>query len=711
MACGSLAVGGAMALCPPNTVFARQIIDGEAVERALEEERPLALTDFDLYFDYLDGMATLIYVRRPCDASDRGREFFVHVYPFDANVLADQEHSADRREFEFRFHNADFALIGDDTRCVVAQRVPDIDARVIETGQFNDLKDIIWSVRIEFSETGEPSAATIGPAAERSAQPEHPDVIYSHLYAFDVQLSRMRDPLTRGGAIEPLGNDLLVAFPWGELALVRDNGAVEPLGRSIPMNNSGLEKWAIRSLDLDLEDKGWTANTWPFRVTDILVKQVGPGRWELFATHHYFAGDCIRFRLSATTIERRTGEWVDTFAVSRAWRTVFDAEPCLKFPRSGAQAGGKMLTDGPHRLLIVIGDHLHDGWPRDETVAYPVLPQDPDSPFGKLVSIDIASGRAEILALGLRNPQGLARDRDGRLWAAEHGPKGGDELNILEEGRNYGWPSVTYGLTYDHTVPQGVDATEVGFHDGFVRPAYSWVPSAAVSAVAVNDRTSLPLWRDDILVAALGGSLFRIRRTGNRVIYAEEIHLNLPGQRIRDIVTMPDGRIALLVGGFSVAFLSLSRKHCGENADEVYPPDHVYMLQCSDPSVAAHSRALPTVEGSVQPAGRVDSSGDRTAVSDGEALFASRCARCHSVRTPRHGSGPHLAGVVGRRAGEVSGYNFSAAFNTLAQIWTPESLVRFLSDPEEFAPGNRMPDTGVSQAQARMIADYLENVQ
>lgn len=135
------------------------------------------------------------------------------------------------------------------------------------------------------------------------------------------------------------------------------------------------------------------------------------------------------------------------------------------------------------------------------------------------------------------------------------------------------------------------------------------------------------------------------------------------------------------------------------------------MLQCSDPSVAAHSRTLPTVEDSVQPAGRIDSAGDRTPVSDGEALFASRCARCHSVRTPRHGSGPHLAGVVERRAGEIAGYNFSAAFSALAHTWTPESLVRFLSDPDEFAPGNRMPDTGVSQAQARLIADYLENVQ
>ena len=645
VACGSLAVGGAMALWPPNTALAQQIIDGEAVERALEEERPLALTDFDLYFDYLDGMATLIYVRRPCDASDRGHEFFVHVYPLDANVLADQEHSTDRRESEFRFHNADFALIGDDTRCVLAQRVPDIDARVIETGQFNALKDIIWSVRIEFSETGEPSAATIGPATERSAQPEHPDIIYSHLYAFDARLSRMRDPLTRGGAIEPLGNDLLVAFPWGELALVRDNGAVEPLGRSIPMNNSGLEKWAIRSPDLDLEDKGWTANGWPFRVTDILAKQVGPGRWELFATHHYFAGDCIRFRLSATTIERRTGEWADTFAVSRAWRTVFDAEPCLKFPRNGSQTGGKMLTDGPDRLLLVIGDHEQDGWHRDE----PVLSQEPDSHFGKLVSIDIASGRAEILALGLRNPQGLARDRDGRLWATEHGPKGGDELNILEEGGNYGWPQVTYGLTYDHAVPKGMDATKIGSHDDFVRPAYSWVPSAAVSAVTVNDQNFLPLWKDDILVASLSGKLFRIRRTGNRVIYAEEIQLHLPGQNIRDIVTMPDGRIALLVDGFSVAFLSLSRKHCDENADKAYPPDHVYMLQCNERSVAAHAQALSTVENSVSPAGPVDSGGNRTALPDRPRGARKPLCSAPQRGIPRRGAGPRLV-AIGRRA-------------------------------------------------------------
>ena len=102
--------------------------------------------------------------------------------------------------------------------------------------------------------------------------------------------------------------------------------------------------------------------------------------------------------------------------------------------------------DGPDRVLVVIGNHTWDGRGSEAEGRSPVLAQDPDSHFGKLISVDIGTGRAEVLALGLRNPQGLARDRDGRLRASGHGTNAGDELNILREGQNYGWPHASYVL-------------------------------------------------------------------------------------------------------------------------------------------------------------------------------------------------------------------------------------------------------------------------
>ena len=183
------------------------------------------------------------------------------------------------------------------------------------------------------------------------------------------------------------------------------------------------------------------------------------------------------------------------------------------------------------------------------------------------------------------------------------------------------------------------------------------------------------------------------------MIYVERIELE--GLWIRDIATMPDGRIALLDDSVSVSFLSLSNTPCDDAPD--YHPHSVYVLHCSGSSAELRDRAAPAANASAPP----DRPGGDTSVSGGATLFADHCARCHRVRDRQHNVGPHLVDVVGRRVGAVAGYDFSAAFDTLADIWTKERLVRFLTAPEETVPGNRMPNTGISEIQARKIADFL----
>ena len=90
-------------------------------------------------------------------------------------------------------------------------------------------------------------------------------------------------------------------------------------------------------------------------------------------------------------------------------------------------------------------------------------------------------------------------------------------------------------------------------------------------------------------------------------------------------------------------------------------------------------------------------------------MFASHCGQCHRARARQHDVGPHLVGAIGRRAGAVPGYDFSAAFEPLDIVWTRESLAKFLVSPDEFVPGARMPATGVSEAQAQKIAEYIGN--
>ena len=498
----------------------------------------------------------------------------------------------------------------------------------------------------------------------------------THLYALESESVRLEKFTRRGGAIESMGDDLLVVMPNGRFALIFQDGTLEYLDGNVPMNETSLEEHE------DYDDPRFTPNA--FRVADILLKELGEGRYELFATHHYFTGDCIRFRLSSTTILRDEAG----VTVLPDWRTIFDVEPCLSLLGfGGREGGGKMLTDGAEHLLVIIGDHGIDWWRVRPTF-------DSDVHLGKLLRVAIATGEVEVVAIGFRNSQGLARDGDGNLWAPDHGPQGGDELNLLERGGNYGWPQVSYGITYQSTVPPNIEDEEAGRHDGFRRPALAWVPSPAVSAIAVNDERWFPLWKDDLLVASLKDqSLLRVRRHGTDVQYFERIEV---GYRVRDLTFMPDGRIALLQDGGRVTFLSRSPRYCDAEARE---RRDIYAVNCES------APALPWLD---LPGAGGSGSGMDTA--SGAQLFGAHCSACHDLNAERHGLGPHLVGVIGRPAGAVEGYRFSPAFDSLGVVWTRDRLTRFLTDPQQFAPGTSMSSPGIGEEEARAIADYLDSL-
>ena len=362
----------------------------------------------------------------------------------------------------------------------------------------------------------------------------HPDV-ETHLYALELRSVSTPWEGTKGGAIAPLCNDLIAVSARGEIFSVDPAGRTQRHDSAVPLNIEGFEPSpGPRAASPALEK---------LRVNGVLAIRRSGESYELFVTHHYYdaGGECVRFRVSSATVLRGEGG----VAVSPSWRTVFDAQPCLPlFGGSYAHAGGRMLADRRAHLLVTVGEHSLER-----------IVQDPGSHVGKLLRIDVETGAAETLASGLRSPQGLARDGGGRVWWTEHGPQGGDELNLLRPGGNYGWPLASYGIGYeDMTIAPSPDAT--GMHDGFVRPAFAWVPSIGVSALAVNDPRWLPLWKDDLLVASLvGRSIFRVRRDGTDVQYVERIEV---GFRIRDMAWMPDGRIALLDDAGRVAFLARS---------------------------------------------------------------------------------------------------------------------------------------------------------
>jgi aldose sugar dehydrogenase len=153
-----------------------------------------------------------------------------------------------------------------------------------------------------------------------------------------------------------------------------------------------------------------------------------------------------------------------------------------------------------------------------------------------------AGARPEVWSYGHRNVQAAAlHPFTGRLWTIEHGARGGDELNIPQAGRNYGWPLITYGRDYS-----GAKIGEGTAKAGMEQPVYYWDPSIAPSGMAFYAGDLIPEWKGSLFVGALAGqALHRLSLDGDRVV-GEEVLLRDVGERIRDVRAGPDGAVWLV---------------------------------------------------------------------------------------------------------------------------------------------------------------------
>lgn len=248
-----------------------------------------------------------------------------------------------------------------------------------------------------------------------------------------------------------------------------------------------------------------------------------------------------------------TGVLSEDGAAMRDVAVIFRQEPGW---RSTLHFGSRLVFDREGALFVTTGERS-DPEPRQ-------LAQDPGTHLGKVLRISPLGGPArgnpmlpgavpELWSLGHRNIQGAALAPDGELWTVEHGPRGGDELNRPEAGRNYGWPVISYGEGYSGR-PIGEGRTAA---PGMEQPVYYWDPVIAPSGMAFYDGSMFPEWRGSVLIGGLASqALVRLELDGDRVT-GEARYLQGLG-RIRDVAVARDGAVMVLTDSGNGALIRLT---------------------------------------------------------------------------------------------------------------------------------------------------------
>ena len=476
-------------------------------------------------------------------------------------------------------------------------------------------------------------------------------LLTTELIDIEVQTILLRklvpDMRLGAGAMERLDNTLIVAEQDGKFLELTLNGDQTPIAKRLsirlPTNGDKMRAF-FKSRGRD--------DVWPARVADLLLLKDGE---HLAVSHGYWdtAGNCMNVRVVTISLS-------DLFARHppdhSPWRLVFNSKPCMQHG-SGHEIGGRMIQQVAGKLILT---HGHMGASRPGSEEF-------QGDYGKILEIDLEDGSSRYISTGHRNEQGLAIDSTGTLWSTEHGPQGGDELNIIVSGGDYGWPYVTYGTDYNKR--HWPYAKQQGRHNGYKKPVFAWLPSIAVSnLIQINDFHVR--WDADLLVTSLKAkSLHRLRLDGERVQYEERIFL---GERLRDILQMPDGAIVIWTDGNKIIRMT-----------------------------------------------GIDPADDRAKVASlpaGARKTVTGCLQCHSLTEDlSNQSKISLFGLFKRRPADGPKHLYSLEFREFGarhNSWDRKLLDKFLNDPERFVPGSSMAGNGIPDEITRKeVLNFLETLE
>jgi len=312
---------------------------------------------------------------------------------------------------------------------------------------------------------------------------------------------------------------LMIAEKSGNLRLWRDDSLSDPID-GIP----NVDTLSQAGLFDAVAHPNYSENGWIYlSFADIQTKLTGS-------------------RLSLTKIVRgriANGTWIDE-------ETIYEG-PIEHYGKAGGfHFGSRIVFDREGYLFFSIGDRGAQQQSQDLSLPNGKVHRvfddgriPPDNPF-----VNQAGAVPSIWSYGHRNPQGLDFDpRDDSLWSTEHGPRGGDELNLVRPALNYGWPVITYGMNYN-----GTPITSETARDGMEQPIVHWTPSIAVCGIAFYGADKFAAWENNLLVTALADRHLRRVVIEDGAVTQQEIILQDIG-RCRDVSTGPDGLIYIAVNG------------------------------------------------------------------------------------------------------------------------------------------------------------------
>ncbi|MFN3710911.1 MAG: PQQ-dependent sugar dehydrogenase [Alishewanella aestuarii] len=346
------------------------------------------------------------------------------------------------------------------------------------------------------------------------------------------------DPLPTKPKVQTLTEGL--EYPWS-LSFLPSGGFLltERSGQLVTLGSDGqvLQKLDVNLPDLYAASQGG--------LLEVLLAEDFAQSGRLFLS--YVCGTA-----NANSVCLASASWQDNQLTDV--KQIFRATPDR---RGAAHYGGRMVLLPDQSLVLTLGDGF-DYREQAQNKANHVgkivrLQQDgsvpADNPF-----VGQAAVAAEIFTLGHRNVQGIVYDAaTGKLWSHEHGPKGGDELNLLQAGVNYGWPVATTGIDYT-----GARISPFTRFTGMAEPVYQWSPSIAPAGMTLYRGEAFPQYQGNILITALAGkALHRLVLDGDKVVEEEKLLTELDS-RLRDVRTGPDGLIYILTDGPAGKLLRLT---------------------------------------------------------------------------------------------------------------------------------------------------------